>query len=70
MALIATSFPNLARAFHLKLTPPDVAKFFYGVVSKTVNYREKNNYSRNDFLQLLIDMKKDGKESAENKGIY
>lgn len=31
------------------------------VVKETVEYREKNNVRRNDFLQLLIDLKNKGK---------
>lgn len=55
--LLTVSFPALSRALRLKLIPADVRNFLYDVVTKTVSYREKNNISRNDFLQLLIDIK-------------
>lgn len=55
--IFATSFPNLARALHVKIVPPEVTTFFSDVVAKTVEYREKNNVARTDFLQLLIDIK-------------
>lgn len=51
------------------MVPKDINDFFMKVVDDTVEYREKNNYSRNDFLQLLIDIKnnKDG-QAAEHRG--
>nr|WCC58079.1 cytochrome P450 [Pharsalia antennata] len=50
-------FPRLAVFMGLRIIPKDVADFFMKVVDDTVLYREKNNLSRNDFLQLLIDIK-------------
>ena len=43
----------------LKLSPidSDVSKYFRNIVKETVEYREKNNVKRNDFLQLLIQLK-------------
>lgn len=41
----------------MRLIPEDVTKFFTEVITKTVKYRESHNYSRNDFLQTLIDIK-------------
>lgn len=31
--------------------------FFYGLVKETVDYRQKNSYRRNDFLQTMIELK-------------
>lgn len=55
--MFAESFPNLGKAFHVTFTEPDVETFFRNVVQETVEFREKNNISRNDFMQLLIDIK-------------
>lgn len=70
-SLFANSFPNLAKFLHVKLVPEDVTAFFYDIVSKTVKYREENNARRNDFLQLLIDIKNnnDG-DTTEDRGMY
>ena len=54
---ISTSFPEFARAIGVKTVPKDIATFFMKVVKDTVEYREKNNYTRKDFMQLLIDLK-------------
>lgn len=58
--LFAISFPRLARALRLTITAPDVSKFFLGVVRDTVEYREVNGIQRNDFMNLLIQLKNRG----------
>jgi cytochrome P450 family 6 len=50
-------------------TDPKVSKFFRKVVEETVNYRENNNFKRNDFLQLLIDMKNKDRFNEENNSL-
>lgn len=54
--------------FQLKSIPPNVTKFFLGAVKDTIEYREKNNVQRNDFMQLLIELKNKGK--IEDSDIY
>ncbi|XP_053692628.1 uncharacterized protein LOC128741078 [Sabethes cyaneus] len=54
---LATQFRNIARMLHVKVIDPDVSKFFLGAVKNTVEYREKNNIVRNDFMSLLIKLK-------------
>ncbi|XP_037951051.1 cytochrome P450 6a9-like [Teleopsis dalmanni] len=51
------SFPNLARKLHMKQTLPDVEEFFLRIVRETVEHREKNNIRRNDFMDMLIELK-------------
>ncbi|KAJ3642923.1 hypothetical protein Zmor_025670 [Zophobas morio] len=55
--LIALNFPGFAHFLALTVTPKDVDKFFRKMVTDTVNHREKNNVTRKDFMQLLIDLK-------------
>jgi cytochrome P450 family 6 len=45
---------------------PQVSKYFRRMVQDTINYREKNNVKRNDFLQLLIQIKNEGKVEEEH----
>lgn len=54
---IATVIPDLCRSLGVLLVKPHVAEFFYNAIKGTVDYREKNNIYRKDFLQMLIDMK-------------
>lgn len=56
ISIFANSFPGLARVFHLKTVSADVASFFSEIVTKTVKYRLQNSMTRNDFLQILIDI--------------
>lgn len=56
-----TLFPRLARTMRIKRIHPEVAAFYSAIVSKTVEYREKNGIVRNDFLNLLMGLKNDPK---------
>jgi cytochrome P450 family 6 len=58
--IFCTIFPNLAKSLGVCTIPKDVSEFFMGVVKDTVKYRELNNYSRPDFIQLLIYLKNSG----------
>lgn len=61
----AMNFPNLARKLGISLGRKDVNIFFNKVVRDTVEYREKNNYQRNDFMQLLIHLKNNYGENGK-----
>jgi cytochrome P450 family 6 len=53
---IAT-FKDLSRKLHIKQTQDDVSAFFMNAVRDTIAYREENKIQRNDFMNLLIEMK-------------
>lgn len=62
--------------FKIKRVDPELESFFMGVVKDTVSYREKNNVSRKDFLQLLLHLKNkgqvdklDGRETNDTVGM-
>ncbi|XP_060535692.1 cytochrome P450 6a9-like [Cylas formicarius] len=52
---------NLLAAMGYVRFPADATNFFMDVVKKTVAYREKNNVRRNDFVDLLLQLKNKGK---------
>ncbi|XP_001361456.3 cytochrome P450 6a8 [Drosophila pseudoobscura] len=52
-----TSYPKLARRLRLVRTPTHIRNFYERIVHETVAMREKENIKRNDFMDLLIDMK-------------
>lgn len=54
------TFQDLSRKLRLPSIPPQVSSFFMKMLTETVNYREQNNVNRNDFLQLLIQLKNNG----------
>lgn len=51
---------NLARKLGVAFIDPIVSKFFFKTISETMKYREENNIKRNDFLQLLMQLKSKG----------
>ncbi|NP_001352492.1 cytochrome P450 6a14-like [Aethina tumida] len=60
---IAMSFPKLGVALGVRQIDKDVSDFFFNIVKDTVEFREKNNIVRKDFLQLLLEMKSDDDKS-------
>lgn len=56
-----TSFKRFARFWRMKTINPDVSEFFMKLVRDTVDYREQNHIKRNDFMDLLIQLKNNGK---------
>lgn len=65
--VIIRSFPKLAKFLGIGCFPPEVSKFFKEVVQKTITYREEQNIIRNDFLQLLIQLKNNGCLEGHNE---
>lgn len=64
------TFKEFARKLHIKGTADDVSEFFFKVVRETIDYREKNNVQRNDFMNLLMQLKEKGEldDSDEKLG--
>jgi cytochrome P450 family 6 len=55
------NYTNLARKLHLTSTNKEVGDFYIGVVKETMNYRKENpQIQRNDFMNLLINLKDSG----------
>lgn len=54
--LLPSQFHNVG----LKTVDREVEDFLYDIVKETVEYREKNDYSRDDLMQLLIQLKNQG----------
>lgn len=57
VSLIHFCFPGTAKTLRMRSISKDISTFFLKLVNDTVSFREKNNFRRNDFLQLLVDMK-------------
>lgn len=51
-------YPNLSRKLHLTCNKPSVIDFFHNAFIENMANREKNNVKRNDFLQILLELKK------------
>ena len=48
---------------------PGISKYFSNMVEETVNYRERNNITRNDFMHLLIQIKNKFKLEEDNESL-
>jgi cytochrome P450 family 6 len=60
--------PTLASIVKIPFVPPDVTKYFKKMVMETIKYREHENVTRNDFMQLLIQMKSKASLDMEKQG--
>ncbi|XP_075167437.1 putative cytochrome P450 6a21 [Haematobia irritans] len=63
------SFPHLARRLCVKHTPADVEEYFMDITMKMVNSREQSALRRNDFLDMLIDLKNNKLLKASPEGM-
>lgn len=61
--MFANAFPKFSRLLGVRNLSPEVSDFFYNFVREAVEYREKNNISRKDFLQILIELKNNPEKS-------
>ncbi|XP_037815467.1 LOW QUALITY PROTEIN: cytochrome P450 6A1-like [Lucilia sericata] len=68
MALI-DSFPHVARKLGMRIFPEEVHQFFMTTVRDTITYREKHNIQRNDFLNILLEMKKNENDKTGLEGL-
>lgn len=55
--LFMQAFQDFSKFLGLTLNTKKTVDFFMNVIKNSVNYRETNDIKRNDFLQLLIQLK-------------
>ena len=63
--IVFLGFSPLAYKLKMKLTQQEFDDFIFDIVNQTINHRELNNITRNDFMQLLIQLKNQGYVSAD-----
>lgn len=56
-AVIGFVAPSILDLFKVSIIARDVNQFFITLVQKTIEYREKHNIFRKDFVHLLIQLK-------------
>lgn len=64
--ILNSVIPGSSKILGLRSNPKEREDFFFKIVGDTVKYREKNNVERNDFLDLLIQIKNKGKVEDES----
>ncbi|NP_001306219.1 cytochrome P450 6a68 [Ceratitis capitata] len=55
--IFAHTFPDLARFLRIKLIPDHITEFYMRIVRENIEYRERNKIRRNDFFDMLLDLK-------------
>jgi cytochrome P450 family 6 len=68
-SFLSSTVPSLLSVLKLTILDPRISKYFRSMVEDTVNFRERNNIKRNDFMQLLIHIKNKVKLDEENENI-
>ena len=63
--MFAFLFPKLLPVLKIKRTDQEVEDFVIGVVKQNMEYREKNNVTRKDFFQLLVQLRNSGTIQAD-----
>ncbi|GAB0099410.1 hypothetical protein DMENIID0001_152660 [Sergentomyia squamirostris] len=58
--------PHIGRMFKVRSVAHEYENFIYKVVRETMNFREKNNVQRKDFMQLLLQLKNTGMVDNED----
>lgn len=63
-----TSFlaPTLSRLCRNRLVDKEIGEFMFDTVKQNLDYREKNNVTRKDFFQLLMQLRNTGKVQDDN----
>ncbi|KAK5649524.1 hypothetical protein RI129_000553 [Pyrocoelia pectoralis] len=62
--------PTFVKPFGFGVFSSEVTKFFKNVVKDTMDYREVNNITRKDFLQLLIQLNQNGRLDNDEDSNY
>lgn len=55
--LVISANQKLCNWLKVTLSLPDVTKFFTDIVRQTIDYRQSSNVKRNDFMNILLELK-------------
>jgi cytochrome P450 family 6 len=61
LRILQSAFPFAMKIFPMKIVPDDINKLVMKTVKEVMDFREKNNVSRSDFMQQLIELKNKGR---------
>lgn len=51
--------PALLKLFKIRDFKPDAVRFFQSIFRNTIKYREQNNIVKNDFIHILMQVRRD-----------
>jgi cytochrome P450 family 6 len=61
------ALPSISRLFRLRIAPHEISNYFLNMVKNTVEYRETNGVKRNDFMDLMLQLKNKTLEVADGE---
>lgn len=61
----ASSFPNLARRLHMRISDKVACDFMANIVKENIQYRESNPDERHDFMDLMVNLRNKDKPNDE-----
>lgn len=64
------AFHDFAKKLGIKMVRDDVASFFTKIVERTIESRENSDIKRNDFMDLLLQLKNKGKLDDDELAYY
>ncbi|KAK5638794.1 hypothetical protein RI129_013089 [Pyrocoelia pectoralis] len=56
IGIFVNLFPSIGKMLGLKAIPNDITDFFFNIVTSSVEHRRETGFTRNDFLQILIEL--------------
>lgn len=59
------AFPKLMKALGISFQSPHVTNYFQNIIQNTLNYRKENNIRRNDFIQMMTQLKEKGQVEVQ-----
>uniref|UniRef100_A0A1A9ZPH1 Cytochrome P450 n=1 Tax=Glossina pallidipes TaxID=7398 RepID=A0A1A9ZPH1_GLOPL len=62
-----TTNPKLARRLRMKIIPDKISAFILNLIHQTIDYRIKNKVKRNDFVQLLMELRNETELEQKNE---
>jgi hypothetical protein len=69
MYLLANAYQDQARKINLQITPKRIQDFFLTVINDAIEHREKNNIRRNDYFDMLLQLKNVGKLEGDTTNV-
>lgn len=64
--ILGGKYPKLFNMLNVKTFKDEITDFFTGIVRENLEYREKHSIRRNDFMDVLIELKKNDDDGNSN----
>lgn len=62
----ANACQDLCRTLNIQITPKRIQDFFLRIINEAVEYRETNKIRRNDYFDMLLQLKNNGKLEGDS----